>query len=58
MKHAPTCLSCLLLAALLPVATAATEAKPKSENVTSDEEDCSFPTAAVFDLAGGCATYS
>lgn len=57
MKHAPSCLSCLLLAALLPVATAATEAKPKSENVTSDEEDCSFTTAAVFDLAGGCATY-
>jgi hypothetical protein len=58
MKHAPTCLSCLLLAALLPVATAAAEAKPKSENVTSLEKNCSFPTAAVFDRSGGRATYS
>ena len=39
MKHPLTLLSCLLLTALPPVATAATEAKPKSENVTSEVED-------------------
>ena len=39
MKHTLTFLSCLLLAALLPVATFAQANKPNSENVTSDEED-------------------
>jgi len=39
MKHTPTFLYCLLLAALLPVATIAQVGKPNSESVTSDEED-------------------
>lgn len=39
MKHTLTFLSCLLLAALLPVATGAAETKPNSESVTSDGED-------------------
>ena len=39
MKHTLTLFTVLLLASLLPVATAATENKPNSESATSDEED-------------------
>jgi len=39
MKHPLPFLSCLLMAALLPVANAGTEPKAKSENVASEVED-------------------